>query len=122
MPDFRVSRVLKNKKFLELVKVHRKSGDWVRGRFEENEDTFDSPMVVVSTSTKDIIQVPEGDRLSEQKTFYSTIPLFVSQYDATRKGTSDVIEWKGQKYRIYQVNDWGNYGYYKAIGVRTGGE
>lgn len=113
MPHFNVSKVLKNPKFLDSIIIHRNSGDWSGGRFIQSSSQINAKAVVVATATKDIIPVPEGDRASEQKTFYCLIPLFVTN----SSGTSDEIEWHNTKYKLISVNNWESYGFYKAIGI-----
>lgn len=117
MPRINVSKVLKNPQFKENYIVHRKSGEWIAGRFVQTETNLNFSGVVVPGGTKDIIQVPEGDRTSEIMIFLSKEPIYVTR----TKGTSDEIEWNGSKYRVYQVKNWSSYGYYRAIGVSMEG-
>ena len=102
-------------------RVWRKTGSWIAGRFVETESSILMSGVVTPASAKDILQVPEGDRSSEIIAFHSTMPLFVTHDDMEGKGTSDQIEWHGERYRLLHIKDWSDFGYYKALGTSMGG-
>ncbi len=101
--------------------VWRETGDWIAGRFVETESAIPMDGVVTAAGTKDIIQVPEGDRTSQLVVFHSTMPLYVTHDDVQGKGTSDEIEWHGQRYRLFQGKDWSDFGYCRMVGVSMGG-
>lgn len=101
--------------------VNRKSGDWVAGRFVQAETAIPMEGVVTAAGTEDIMQVPEGDRVSQIVVFHSTLPLYVTHDDVDGKGTSDEIEWHGQRYRLFQGKDWSDFGYFRMVGVSMGG-
>ncbi|TGE35878.1 hypothetical protein E4K67_22440 [Desulfosporosinus fructosivorans] len=101
--------------------VWRKAGDWVEGRFVQTENPIPMSGVVTAAGTEDIMQVPEGDRVSQIVVFHSTLPLYVTHDDVEGKGTSDEIEWHGQRYRLFQGKDWSDFGYYRMVGTSMGG-
>jgi hypothetical protein len=114
-----ISRVLASPAFQQSFTVYRKSGDFAAGGYVEAETTVNMTGVVLPTTYKDIMQVPEGDRVSESKTFYSTSPLYVTRNNSDgTSGTSDEIVHHGFRYRLYQVKDYQDYGYFKAMGMR----
>ena len=116
-----VSRVINSPKFSQPFTVWRKSGDWIAGRFVPTETSITISGVVTAAGTKDIIQVPEGDRTSQLMVFHSTMPLYVTHDDIEGKGTSDEIEWHRERYRLLQIKDWSDFGYYKAYGTSMSG-
>lgn len=115
MPRINVSRVINNPKFAQKYTVHRKDGDWVGGRWVTTGETqIIYNGVVTAPNAKEILQVPEGDRVKGVMCFHSTQELFVTRAE----GTSDEIEWNGNRYRVSQVMPWADYGYWKAFGIR----
>jgi len=118
-----VGRVINSSKFRQPkpFTVWRKTGDWVAGRFEETEIPIPMSGVITAAGTKDLLQVPEGDRVLQIMVFHSTLPLFITHDDIEGKGTSDQIEWHGERYRLLQLKDWSDFGYYKAFGTSMGG-
>lgn len=101
--------------------VYRKSGQWVAGRFEQIESTLAFYGPVVVNNVKDLMQVPEGDRSRGVMAFYSANPIYITQNNP-EKGTSDEIVWRGERYRIFQVAPYNDYGYAKALGQRMAGD
>jgi len=116
-----VSRILSNQKFNQSFTVHRKSGSWVAGRFAGTEQAVTLDGVIIPASAKEIEQLPEGDRVTGIMIFYATQEIFTTHKSDT-PGTSDEIEWRGARYRIFNVNQYSDYGYYKAYGVYMEGD
>ncbi len=118
-----VGRVLNNPRWETTFVVNRKTGQWQSGDFIQNEDPITFSGVVLSPGTKDIVQVPEGDRVSEMKLFLTKSKMYVTHAaEDNFAGTSDEILWEDHRYRLYQVKNWNNFGYYKAIGIMMEGE
>lgn len=113
MPRINVSRVLTNPMFTQPFSIFRKTGAWVKGDFVQTETEIQVNNVVTSPSSRDIIQIPEADRVSSVMCFHSTQEIFVTR----DSGTSDEIFWNGTRYRIFKVVPWNNFGYWKAFGV-----
>lgn len=118
MAQINVGRVIKSNKFAQTFVVHRKTGSWVNGRWTGAESNITTRGVVTACGTKDIIQVPEGDRSSGVMCFHSTSELFVTN----TTGTSDEIEWRSKRYKLVKVLQWTDFGYYKAFGVSMEGD
>ena len=117
-----LGRVLSNPAFKRDFTVLRSIGDFAVGGWQENTPKqIDMTGVVLPTTAKDILQVPEGDRVTESLTFYSILPLYVTHNDS-RPGTSDRIMIDGGKYRLFAAKDYHAFGYYKVIGMRMSGD
>ena len=124
MPRLMVDRILSDPRFATTFIVYRKTGAFVAGRFIETEEPLAFKGVAQPAGTKDIIQVPEGDRTSEIVTFLSREEMFVTHASNgdNAAGTSDEIMWHEIRYRIFQVKNWKDYGYFRAIGISMGGD
>lgn len=116
-----VGRVINSPKFSQPVKVWRKSGTWIDGRWSGTETSLTIQAVVTVANAKDITQVPEGDRAGGMMVFHSSTEMFVTHNDVKGRGTSDEFEWRGARYRLFNVFPLVDYGYYKAIGAVMGG-
>jgi hypothetical protein len=107
---------------MQSYTVLRSSGRFTVGGWQENTpEQISMQGVVLPTTSKDLEQLPEGDRVTESMTFYSTDPLFVTHNDSNA-GTSDQIQFNGSLYRLARVKNYSKYGYWKAIGVRMSGD
>lgn len=115
-----IGRVLDNPKFRQSFTVYRKSGQFGAGGYQETETSLPMSGVVTPTTSRDIQQVPEGDRVTESMTFYTKDSLYITHTDGTA-GTSDQAVYRGARYKIVQVKNYLDYGYNKAIGMRMSG-
>lgn len=114
-----VSRIVNDYRFSQSFKVFRKSGEWVKGRFVQSESEIILNGVIAPAKPKEIEMIPEGDRIGGEISIYTTNKLDVTRALGNgEKGTSDEIEWQGERYKLYQVNDYSQYGYYSAIAMR----
>ncbi|MHB9004721.1 MAG: hypothetical protein ACYC6C_11780 [Coriobacteriia bacterium] len=116
-----VSEVLYDSDFNQDFKVYRKTGEWVAGRFVENESIVNLTGVVVPASAQEINQQPEGDRITGMMKFYSEQQIYTTHVEAV-SGTSDQIEWRGKRYRIINCMPYVDYGYYVAFGAYMAGD
>jgi len=116
-----VSEVLNDPDFCQSWVVRRSSGTWVNGVWTENApELVDMSGVTNPATNKDLMMVPEGDRITELRTFYSTETIFTTR-SGEEEGTSDQIEYKGELFRVIATKDHMDYGYNKAIAVRMAG-
>lgn len=118
MPRLNVGRVLSNPQFAQSFTVYRKSGSWVEGIWIPTESILDFTGVITACNPKDLVQVPEGDRIVGLMCFHSAQQMYVTR----ETGTSDEIVWNGERYRVSSTIPWVDFGYYKAFGVRMVGD
>lgn len=119
-----VSELMSDPDFAQSYLVHRMSGSWVEGEFIQNESVINFYGPITVANTKDVNMLPEGDRIVGLMTFYTTSdnPIFVTRNLDTDQGTSDEIEWRGERYKVMQIFPYHDYGYIKAIGTRKLGD
>ena len=121
MPRLNLSKVILSPRLAQAFTVHRKSGAWAAGRFESAETALPFYGTITVAAVEDLEQIPEADRVKGMMCFYSPQEMFVTRNDPD-PGTSDEIEWRGDRYRVFQVSPHIDYGYYKAIGARMAGD
>jgi hypothetical protein len=114
-----VSRVINSPRLCQDFTVYRRVGAWQTGEFIETETALTLSGIVVPPSAKEIMQLPEADRATGVMMFYSESEMFVTR-DGDDPGTSDQAEWRGSRYRISNVLQMIDYGYYQATGVYMG--
>lgn len=114
MPLINVSKIIKNPMFAQSFSVFRKSGEWVNGRWVPTETSFIITGPVTVPGEKELLQIPEGDRVKGVMCFHSTEEL----YTTSEKGTSDEILWRNDRYRVHAILPWMDFGYCKALGTK----
>lgn len=116
-----VSEVLLSPEFMQPVKVYRNdNGRWEKGLFKQDEETLFLDMLVSPVNEKVINMIPEADRIKDAKTFHCLDELYITSANGEAR-TSDMLEWKGNKYKIVSIADYSDYGYYKAFAVMVRG-
>ncbi|KAI3344449.1 hypothetical protein FC831_14505 [Clostridium botulinum] len=113
-----VSRAVNDPRISEPFKVFRKSGEWIKGRFIQEEKEIGMSGVIVPATNKEIEMIPEGDRTKGEISIHTTKELYTTHSEANEEGTSDEIEWEGERYKIYSLGNYKKYGYWFAIGMR----
>lgn len=118
-----VAHAINDPRFAQKFKVFRKSGEWIKGRFIESEKEINMIGVITPSKPKEIEMIPEGDRVGGEITIHTTRNLYTThaiqnEESKETEGTSDQIEWQGERYKVYQVSNYSQYGYYSAIGMR----
>lgn len=124
MPEIDISEIVSDPLFAQSFIVYRKSGTWLRGRFTQTEAPINFYGTIEVNNPKDIMQVPEGDRLTGLISIHTEQPIFTTRNngDQSGVGSSDEVVYKGERYKVVNVSDWDDFGYYKAIAVRMRGE
>jgi hypothetical protein len=119
-----ISEIILDPDFAQSYIGYRKSGIWVEGDIEQTESVVNFYGPIIAANIKDVNMLPEGDRIEGLMVFYTTAdnPIFTTRNLANSKGTSDELEWRGERYRVMQTYPYNDYGYMKAIGTRKVGD
>ena len=116
-----LAEVITDPDFCQDFIVYRSNGSFVDGRWTEGTPTTITMTGIIQVaSEKELVQIPEGDQIQGAMVFYSTQP-FALTHTSKPPGISDKAMFRGEYYKLYQDADWGDYGFYKAIGARTQG-
>jgi hypothetical protein len=115
-----LSSIVTDPRFAQAFIVKRFSGKWQAGRFVETSTDIQMIGTISIANAKQIEFIPEGDRIGGEIAIHTTQPLYNSRNgtDVSQGGTSDLVIWHNDEYKIYQVNEYSDYGYYFAIGQR----
>lgn len=115
-----LSKVMSDPRISQSFSIFRKSGKYVNGRFIQEEKEIQMHGVIGIASPKDIEAIPEGDRVGGEMLIHTTSEIFVTRKDSntSKAGTSDELLWRGERYKIYSVSPYADYGFYKAIAMR----
>lgn len=113
-----VAELIHDPDFCQPYTLYRKTTVLVGGKSVPKEKALERRGVIIAANTKDLLQVPEGDRVKGIIAVYDTEPLQVTN----DTGTSDEIVWHNERYRLFQIWPYKDYGFYKALGQRTAGD
>jgi hypothetical protein len=115
-----MSVVLNNPDLCQSFTALRSSGSFVAGRFVSEATSVPLYGAVQVADAKTLEQVPEGDRVTGARVFWSTSPIFETR-TGDNEGLSDELIHRGIQYRVSKVWDWADFGYFKAYAMRIKG-
>lgn len=113
-----IGTLLYDPDFSQQFTVNRKSGTWQAGNFTETTAQITLTGVVVPASAQEIMQYPEGDRSTAMMKFIADQAMYVTR----SQGTSDEIVWRSATYRVLNVQEYSDYGYWEAFAVYMKGD
>lgn len=119
-----VSELITDPDFAQTFTVTRYFGEWVDGRLQEQKSEIPMVGVITPENTSDMNQLPGGDTITGRINIYSLEPLFTTRLkgdNSSRSSTSDEIEWRGEKWKILQTENFLDFGYFKSLAVRKFG-
>ena len=97
-----------NSRFRQQITIQKQSGAHSASGFNVRYDTQQITAIVIPTSPNDVMLLPEGER------YLPSIKVYTQQ----QLNIGDLVEYRGQTYKIKTAANWGDYGYYNNIGVR----
>lgn len=127
-----VSDVITSGDMAESYTILRSTGSFQAGGWQETKTEIDGFGVVTVATDRDLRMVPEGDRVEGAMVFYSVQPIYETHagngaYGPLPNGdpgagTSDILQWHKQNYRVARISPRSNRGFWKAIAVRMAGQ
>ncbi len=117
-----LSEIVTDPDFNQPYTINRSTGAFVLGGYANSTTPVAASGIITVAKERDLAQVPEGDRVTGAMLFYSTQPIYLSHGGSGAAATSDTITWRGDTYRIAKVWPYGDFGFFKAFGVRVSGQ
>ena len=104
--------------FAQKFQIIRKAGSYLKGRYQTEEIRESVIGIVDPVNAKDLEFIPEADRMKSSKTFYSHSSLSLGNND----DTADICVYKGRRFKLVNVAEYEDYGYWRSIGVDMGSD
>lgn len=120
-----ISELIQDPDFQQNFNVQRTIGDWVTGRFITTPTLIPFSGVIEPLNTRDMQQVPEGDTITGAINVYTNAPIYTTKLllESGADGMlADEMIWQGERYKILTVQNYSDWGYYKATAVRKLGD
>lgn len=112
-----VSEVINDPDVMHAFTILRSTGSWVDGTWTPVVTTIQGFGVIEVGQPRDIDMVPEGDVIKSLRVFWSQQPIY-GTHNGSNPGSSDILEWRGDQYRVLSVARWQDYGFYRAVATR----
>jgi len=98
--------------------ILRSTGIWVTGVWTPTQTVIQSYGVIAEPSVRELDMVPEGDIVKGMLVFWSSEPIYATHATEGVGGSSDMLIWRGNNYRVLTVRQYEDYLYYKALATR----
>lgn len=107
----------------QFIVLRSQGGAYIAGKWTEPTPQVLSYFGIVSIAEKkDVEALPEADRIHGAIVINCELPLYVTHVNGTAgPGTSDLVQWNGEKYRVVNVRNYASRGYFWGIAVRMTG-
>ena len=117
-----LSRVVHSPRMSQKITILRRGGSWKCGAWVQDSTPQELSMrgIVTMATAKDMQMVPEGDRMTGAIRILTTERIYIT--DGATKDTTDMVLWRGARYRIVKVTPDVDYGFYRSIGTRLDGD
>lgn len=119
-----LTRILRSRRLnAQSFKVYRNSGEFREGGWVEipsSPEYFPVTGIVLPSSDKELMQIPEGDKATAAMTFWSPVEIKTTRV-GDYEGTSDKLEWRGELFKVVSVGPYVDYWGYAAICQRIKG-
>lgn len=115
-----VSELIEDPDFAQSFTVTRRTGHWVDGNFVTTPKTIKMTGVIQPMNTRDVQMLPQGDTVKGAVNIWTTQPLHVTRLDKNEESgaVSDEVTWQGEAYKILEIQNFSDGGYYQAAAVR----
>ncbi len=117
---FELQDVVNDYDLADNFTILRSEGSFVAGGWQDKKTSIPVWGVVTVATDKQLQMIPEADRVTGARMFLCEQPLYTTS--EMNSGTSDILVWGNQQYRVLSVGPYENRGgYYCAIASRMSG-
>ena len=114
-----MSEVMNDPDLAQAFLIQRSTqGTFLNGVWQTTPVTLSGYGPIRPASAREINMLPEGDRVGEIKAFWSSQPIYGTRGTSGKGESSDILVWNGLYYRVLQVFQDQDYGFYKALATR----
>lgn len=128
MTNINVSELITDPDFAQKFTIERSSGgQFVDGLYSATSTTFDVYGIVQPYQPKTVEFTPNGDQVTGDIKIWLTQQIFTTRETVTEvstneteidSGISDIIVYKGERYKVTYAKDWIYHGYWSAVAKR----
>lgn len=116
-----VDEILNDPDLCSQFQIVRTTGANGIGGWIKNEPTTITTIGAVRNSSGgEIEMIPEADQVHEPLTFRTVEPMFTTSVQ--NSATSDVLVFRGDRYRVLSVKNYVEQGYWQAVATRMIGD
>jgi hypothetical protein len=113
-----ISEMITDPDFAIIFQIERQTGGaFEHGEYAETASIFTVTGIIHPYNPKRQEYDLEGNIITGDIYVYCKHKLCLSRDDA-ETGTSDIVIWNGERYKLKDVKNWSQHGYYRAVAER----
>lgn len=113
-----VAEVVNDPDLAQPFTILRSGGSWVNGVWQSLTTQVQSYGVIAEPTVREIEMIPEGDLVRGAIVFWSAQPIYGTHATNGSGGSSDILIWRGHNYRVLDVKQYQDWGFYRAMATR----
>lgn len=113
-----VSEVVNDPDMAQPFTILRSTGAWLNGVWQSTAAELSGYGVIADPTDRELQMIPEGDLVEGAKVFWSALPIYGTHATEGTGGSSDILIWRGLNFRVVNVQQFQDYGFYRAIATR----
>lgn len=112
-----VAELMGDPDFTQPYTILRSTGNWLTGVWTPIITSVQNYGVIEVSSPKDVEMTPEGDVIRGFMVFWSPVAIYTT-HEGKQDGSSDILIWRSNQFRVMSVAKWVDYGYFRAVATR----
>lgn len=119
MTNINVKELITDPDFARSFTIERsENGSFTDGLYTSTHKTFDVYGVLQPYQPKTVEYTQNGDQITGDIKIWLLQEIYTTRDEVEGSGISDIIVYKGEKYKITYVKDWEYHGYWSAVAKR----
>lgn len=119
MTNINVKELITDPDFAQNFSIERHSqGGFVDGLYSSTVSTINVYGIVQPYQPKTVEYSQNGDQITGDIKIWLLQQIFTTRDDTSESGISDIIVYKGERYKVTYVKDWIYHGYWSAVAKR----
>lgn len=99
--------------------ILRSTGQFLNGVWKSTEIKVNAYGVISVAKAKELQMIPEADVIHGAMVFHVEQPIYTTNQSGPEQGhSSDILIWRGKKFRVLQVAQYEDYNFWRAIATR----
>lgn len=113
-----VSEVVNDPDLAQPFTILRSTGSWLNGVWQSVTTEIQNYGVIAEPSVRELEMIPEGDLVKGAMVFWSAQPIYGTHATNGVGGSSDILIWRGHNYRVLDVKQYQDWGFFRATATR----
>ena len=113
-----VQEVVNDPDIAQNFTIERSVGSFLFGVWKSATTNIPGFGTITNPTTRELEMMPEGDKIGGVIIVHSSSPIYGTRATGGVGGSSDIIIWNGNKYRVLSVEQYLDYKFYRCVCTR----